>query len=146
MTNRVRPRRRPRLTAHRATTVLALITAAALATVLLTGCDPTDTANSSACGRSWTTIADSLKAIHEAGAEAAKDPGRTDDSIATIDERLDRIDATDTDSDDSETARAVDDLDQAISDYNTSILHGDTHPDTSGIDTAADRLKDLCTP
>ena len=118
--------RRPRRTATLATAVAA----AALTTGLLTACDPTDTSNSLDCLQSWNTISDSLKAIHESG---------TDDSITTID----KINA---DSDDSRVTKAVDDLDKAISDYNKSILNGDTNPDSSKIDAAAKRLKNVCAP
>jgi hypothetical protein len=131
-------RRRIRRTATLATTAAAM----ALTAGLLTACDPTDTSNSLNCLQNWNTISDSLKAIHEAGVDAAKDPTRTDESIATIDKNLDRIDAK---SDDSKVNKAADDLNKAISDYNKSILNGDTNPDSSKIDAAANELKDVCT-
>ncbi|WP_256966064.1 hypothetical protein [Streptomyces griseiscabiei] len=40
----------------------------------------------------------------------------------------------------------MDDLTTAVRDYNRSVLNGDTDPDTSRIDTAADELTDVCTP
>jgi hypothetical protein len=131
-------RRRIRRTATLAGTAAAL----ALTAGLLTACDPTDTSNSLDCLQNWNTISDSLKAIHEAGVNAAKDPTRTDESIATIDKNLDKIDAK---SDDSKVNKAADDLNKAISDYNKSILNGDTNPDSSKIDAAANELKDVCT-
>ncbi|MER7924309.1 hypothetical protein ABTY96_14475 [Streptomyces sp. NPDC096057] len=51
----------------------------------------------------------------------------------------------DSDSGDGKVDKAVDDLDKALSDYNRSILNGDTTPDSSKIDAAADKLKDACT-
>jgi len=134
-------RPRVRRTATMATTAAAI----ALTAGLLTACDPTDTSdasNSLNCLKNWNTISDSLKAIHDAGVDAAKDPTRTDESITTIDKNLDKIN---TDSDDSKVNKAVDDLDKAISDYNKAILNGDTNPDSSKIDAAADRLKNVCT-
>ncbi|WP_369250974.1 hypothetical protein [Streptomyces sp. R41] len=40
---------------------------------------------------------------------------------------------------------AVDDLDKAIADYNKAVLNGDTDPDASKINDAADALKNVCT-
>ena len=122
-----------------------LMAATALTAGLLTACDPTDTSdasNSLNCLKNWNTISDSLKAIHEAGVDAAKDPTRTDESITTIDKNLDKIN---TNSDDDKVNKAVDDLDKAISDYNKAILNGDTNPDSSKIDAAADKFKNVCT-
>ncbi|WP_043667215.1 hypothetical protein [Streptomyces xylophagus] len=130
-----------RRTATLATTAAAI----ALTAGLLTACDPTDTSdasNSLNCLKNWNTISDSLKAIHDAGVDAAKDPTKTDESIATIDKNLDKIDAN---SDDNKVDKAVTDLNKAISDYNKSILNGDTNPDSSKIDAAAKKLKNVCT-
>jgi hypothetical protein len=48
------------------------------------------------------------------------------------------------DTDDSKVDKAVDDLNKAIEDYNSSVLDGDTDPDSSRIDAAANELKDVC--
>ncbi|NEB00078.1 hypothetical protein [Streptomyces sp. SID13726] len=130
---------------RRSLTVVTALTAVALTAVLVTGCDPDDIDNSLDCVSNADTIADSVKAIHEAGWDAVKDPSRTDESIDTIDKNVDRINKVRGDSDDSEVDKAVKDLDKAIEDYNKSILNGDTSPDSSRIDAAADRLKDVCT-
>jgi hypothetical protein len=131
---------------RRRTATLTMTAAAiALTTGLLTACDPTDTSdasNSLNCLKNWNSISDSLKAIHNAGVDAAKDPTKTDESIDTINKNIDKIDAN---SDDSKVDKAVDDLNKAISDYNKSILNGDTNPDSSKIDTAATKLKNVCT-
>jgi hypothetical protein len=133
LTNRHR-RRRPIAVA---TSVAGL----ALAAGLLTACDDT-TDNSWGCLSNLGTIAGSLKAIHEAGLDAAKDPDRTDESIDTINKNLDKIgDRTD----DSKVNKAVDRLDKEIRDYNKAILNGDTDPDPSGINDAADALGNVCT-
>lgn len=129
-------RRRGRRIAAIATTVAAVTLTAGL----LTGCEDTD--NAIGCLTNADTISDSLKAIHEAGWDAVKDPSRTDESIDTIEKNLDKIND---DTDDSKVDRAVDDLDKAIEDYNKAILNGDTDPDSSRIDAAADELKDVCT-
>lgn len=131
---------RPRV--RRTATLVTLVATATLTVGLLTACDPTDTSNSLDCLGNWNTISDSLKAIHEAGVDAAKDPTRTDESITTIDKNLDKINAN---SDDNKVNKAADDLEKAISDYNKAILNGDTNPDSSKIDAAADELKNVCT-
>ncbi|MFC8431422.1 hypothetical protein [Streptomyces sp. NPDC057253] len=111
-------------------TVVTALTAVALTAVLVTGCDPDGADNSLDCV-SWTdTLADGLRAVHEG------------DSPETIRKKLDRIgDETN----DSKVEKAVKDLDKAVEDYNKAVLNGDTDPDSSRIDAAADRLKDLCT-
>ncbi|MFJ8138433.1 hypothetical protein [Streptomyces sp. NPDC096013] len=147
---------------HRTAILATTAAAAALTAGLLTACDPTtptapsnvsaDSAASAAshsltCLKNWSAISDSLKAIHDAGVDVAKDPTRTDESIDTINRNLTKLEGEDPDSDagDDKVGKAVDDLDKAISDYNRSILNGDTTPDSSKIDAAAERLKDACT-
>ncbi|WLW52977.1 hypothetical protein [Streptomyces sp. YU58] len=44
----------------------------------------------------------------------------------------------------SEVDKAVRQLDQAIEDYNKAVLNGDSDPDSSTIDAATARLKDVC--
>ncbi|WP_405823370.1 hypothetical protein OG241_42420 [Streptomyces sp. NBC_01390] len=125
---------------RRSVTLVTAVAAVALTAGLLTGCEDLD--NSMDCLGNADTISDSIKAIHEAGWDAVKDPSKTDDSIDTIDKNLDKINK---ETDDSKVDKAVNDLDKAIDDYNKSILNGDTNPDSSRIDAAADRLKDVCT-
>lgn len=129
-------RRRGRRIAALATTVAAVALTAGLAT----GCD--DVNNSLDCLQNADTIAGSLKAINEAGLDAAKDPTQTDKSIDTINKNLDKIgDKTD----DGKVNKAVDKLNKAVADYNKAILNGDTDPDSSKINDAADELKNVCT-
>ncbi|MFK4100935.1 hypothetical protein ACI2L1_12830 [Streptomyces sp. NPDC019531] len=130
---------------RRSLTVVTALTAVALTAVLVTGCDPDDIDTSLDCVSNADTIADSVKAIHEAGWDAVKDPSKAEDSIDTIDKNVDRINKIQDNSDDSEVDQAVKDLDKAIEDYNKSILNGDTDPDSSRIDAAAAKLKDVCT-
>ncbi|WP_200308720.1 hypothetical protein [Streptomyces adelaidensis] len=96
--------------------------------------------------------ADGHGAARVASLEELRDPGRTDESIDTIEKNLDDIaDIADiaerTGGDDNKVDKAVDDLSRAIEDYDQSILDGDTDtdPDSSGIDAAADELKDVRT-
>ncbi|MER6229651.1 hypothetical protein ACFY1L_33550 [Streptomyces sp. NPDC001663] len=126
---------------RRTTTLATAVAAAALTAGLVTGCDPDDVDNSLDCVQNYDTIADSLKAIHEAGQAAASDPSRTDESIDTIEKNLDKIDAK---SDDSKVDKAVKNLNQAVADYNKAVLNGE-NPDSTQIDRAADELKDVCT-
>ncbi|MGQ4387724.1 hypothetical protein [Streptomyces sp. SAS_270] len=136
-TNRRRRRRTP--------VIATALAAVALTAGLVTGCDPDSFDDSLNCLHNSDTIADSLKAIHEAGLDAAKDPTRTDESIDTIDKNLDKIaDGTES-TDDDKVDKAVDDLDDAIADYNKAVLNGDTHPDSGRIDAAADELRNVCT-
>lgn len=122
-----------------ATTAAAVVLTAALAT----GCDPDDSLD---CLTNADTIADSITAINKAGADAIQDPTRTEESISTIEKNLDKInDKTDDNADHGKVDKAVDDLNKAIKDYNKAILNGDTHPDSSRIDAAADELKSVCT-
>ncbi|MEU6225365.1 hypothetical protein [Streptomyces sp. NPDC047042] len=129
-------RRGPR----RIAAISAAVATVALTAGLLTGCEDLD--SSLGCLSNADSIADSVKAIHEAGWDAVKDPSKTDASIDTIDKNLEKINKQ---TDDNKVDKAVDDLGKAIDDYNKSILDGDTNPDSSGIDAAADRLKDVCT-
>ncbi|MFI1482041.1 hypothetical protein [Streptomyces sp. NPDC020747] len=137
---------------RRTVTVVTTLAAVTLAAGLLTGCEDDDLDNSLSCLSNADTIADSLKAIHEAGADAVRDHARTDSSIDTIEKNLDKIndrmdgDGTDGDrANDDKVGKAVDDLDDAIKDYNKAIQDGDTSPDTGRIDAAADELADVCT-
>ncbi|MGW1504865.1 hypothetical protein ACWCQW_41400 [Streptomyces mirabilis] len=125
---------------RRVATLATALAAVALTAGLATGCDGVD--NSLDCLQNADTIADSLKAIDEAGLDAAKDPTRTDKSIEIIDKNLDEIDDK---TDDGKVDKAVDKLNKTVADYNKAILNGDTDPDSSKINDAADELKNVCT-
>ncbi|WP_086772931.1 hypothetical protein [Streptomyces bobili] len=127
-------RRRGRRTASLATSAAALVLSAGL----LTGCEFDDSWN---CLSNADTISDSVTAIHRAGIDAIEDPTKTDESIATIEKNLDKIDDK---ADDGKVDQAVEDLDEAIEEYNKDILNGD-RPDSGKIDRAADELRDVCT-
>ncbi|MDX3387967.1 hypothetical protein PV682_41985 [Streptomyces niveiscabiei] len=130
----------------RRTAAIATAAAAVLLTAgLATGCDEVNgsqVGSSLDCLTNAGTIADSLKAIHEAGLDAANDPAQTEESIDTVEKNLDKIDDG---TNDDKVVRAVDDLRAAIEDYNKAILNGDTSPDSSKVDAAADALGDVCT-
>jgi hypothetical protein len=135
----------PRNRRRRITTIVTAMAAVTLTATLATACDPDDVDNSLDCVSNADTIADSLEAIHEAGVDAAKDPTRTSDSIDTIEKNLDTINDEDVTTDDGKVDKAVDDLNEAIKDYNKAILNGDTDPDSTRIDAAADKLTKVCT-
>lgn len=121
-----------RRSGRRTAVMVTAVAAAVLTTGLMTGCDEVDgsTENSSfGCLRNAGTIADSLKAIHEAGLDAAEDPERTEQSIDTIETNLDRIDKVDGGTADDKV-----------------VLDGDATPDAGRIDAAAEALKNVCTP
>ncbi|MET9762010.1 hypothetical protein ABZ016_23635 [Streptomyces sp. NPDC006372] len=131
---------------RRGAAVATAVAAVVLTAGLATGCDDvngSDLNRSLDCLQNAGRIADSLRAIHKAGLDAAKDPAQTEESIDTIEQNLDKIDD---ETDDDKVAKAVDDLRDAIADYNEAILNGDTDPDSSDIDAAADALGDVCTP
>ncbi|MFE1837386.1 hypothetical protein [Streptomyces sviceus] len=136
--------RRPR---RRTGAIAAAVAAVILTSGLVTGCDEVDGSKADStldCLQGAGTIADSLKAIHEAGLDAAKDPERTKESIDTIEKNIDKIDKVDGDTGEDKVGKAVDDLNDAVAEYNKAILDGDTTPDTSRIDAAADALKNVC--
>ncbi|MFE3037811.1 hypothetical protein ACFXKY_39910 [Streptomyces canus] len=138
-----------RRSGRRTAAVVTAVAAAILTTGLMTGCDEVDgsTVDSSlGCLQNAGTIADSLKAIHEAGLDAAKDPERTEQSIHTFETNLDKIDKVDGGTADDKVGKAVDGLKDAIRDYNNAVLDGDPTPDSSRIDAAAEALKNVCTP
>ncbi|MFM9452991.1 hypothetical protein [Streptomyces europaeiscabiei] len=146
------PRHPRRSTRGRRSRIAALATgvaALALSAGLLTGCEFGDSLD---CVSNADTISESLRDIHRAGLEAAADPTRTGESIDTIDtieKNLAEITDRASDSDDSKIDQAVDDLAQAVQDYNRAVLDGDPDPDPdpdpSRIDAAADELTDVCT-
>ncbi|MCH5674425.1 hypothetical protein [Streptomyces gilvus] len=125
---------------RRTVTVATALAGVALAAGFVTGCDPDDVDHSLGCVRGYDTVADSLRAIHEAGSAAASDPSRTGESIDTVQKNLDRIGD---DTGDSKVDKAVKDLDRALADYNRAVLAGE-NPDSRAIDEAADELKDVC--
>ncbi|MEU9667562.1 hypothetical protein AB0E25_18590 [Streptomyces bobili] len=127
-------RRRGRRTASLATAAAALVLSAGL----LAGCEFDDSWN---CLSNADTISDSVTAIHPAGIDAIDVPAKTDESIATIENNLDKIDDK---ADDGKVDQAVEDLDEAIEEYNKDILNGDS-PDSGKIDRAADELRNVCT-
>ncbi|WP_369172652.1 hypothetical protein AB5J49_33850 [Streptomyces sp. R28] len=102
---------------RRTAALASALAAVALTAGLVTGCDPADKSLGD-CLQQADVIADSLKG-----------------------ERLDEIDVT---TDDDKVGHAVDDLNQAIEDYNKAVLNGDTDPDSSRIDAAAEELRDVC--
>jgi hypothetical protein len=126
---------------RRSAAIATALAAVILTAGLVTGCDSTN--GSLNCFKNAGTIADSLRAIHEAGLDASNDPTRTDKSIDTINKNLDKIsDRTD----DGKVKKAVDKLSKAIKDYNKAVLNGDTNPDSGRIREAADELTDVCVP
>lgn len=126
---------------RRSASIATALVTVTLTAGLLTGCDSVD--GSANCFRNAGTIADSLRAIHEAGLDAANDPAQTDRSIDTINKNLDKIDDK---SDDGKVDKAVNKLSKALKDYNKAVLNGDSNPDASKIRDAADELADVCTP
>ncbi|MFJ1971558.1 hypothetical protein ACIO93_23090 [Streptomyces sp. NPDC087903] len=128
---------------RRIATLATGVAAVTLIVGLTTGCEDID--NSLDCVGNYDTIADSLKAMHEAGLDAASDPAKTDESIDTIEKNLGRItDENDAEGDKADKVdKAVKDLDKAVSDYNKAVLNGE-NPDSGRIDAAADELKNVC--
>ncbi|MFE4990859.1 hypothetical protein ACFRH4_05865 [Streptomyces mirabilis] len=61
-----------------------------------------------------------------------------------VDNSLDCLQNADTIGDKTDDGK-VDKLDKAVADYNKAILNGDTNPDSSKINDAAEELKNVCT-
>ncbi|MEW1722410.1 hypothetical protein [Streptomyces sp. NPDC093109] len=151
-TRRPGRRGRPGRPSRRTIAVATSVAAVTLTAGLVTGCDDTDNVghpdrisrigDSLDCLRNAGSITDSLKAIHDAGLDAVRDPARTDESIDTIDKNLDKIGGT---TDNAKVNKALEDLSDAIADYNKAILNGNTHPDPGAINDATDALTNVCT-
>ncbi|MEU0118127.1 hypothetical protein ABZ137_31640 [Streptomyces bobili] len=109
-----------------------------LSTGLLTGCEFDDSWN---CLSNADTISDSITAVHRAGIDAVEDPTKTDESVATIEKNLDKIDDK---SDDGRVDQAVKSLTEAIEEYNKDIFNGDS-PDSGKTDRASGELRNVCT-
>ncbi|KUN85363.1 hypothetical protein [Streptomyces griseoruber] len=122
---------------RRTAVIASAVAALALTTGLLTGCEFGDTVD---CLSNADDITDSITAINKAGADAIEDPSKTEDSLATIEKNLDKINDR---SDDGKVDKAVDKLNRAIEDYNRDILDGRT-PDSSAVDKASAELRDVC--
>lgn len=126
--------------ARRTTLLVSAAASVALCSGLLTACEWDDSVLG--CHSNASTITDSVNAINRAGVDAIKDPTKTEESIKTIQKNIDTINDSD-DKDDKKVDKAVDDLKQAIEDYNRDVLNGDS-PDSSAVDKAAEKLKDVC--
>lgn len=125
---------------RRRRTCAIAVAALTLTAGLSTGCSPDDVDHSLDCVREHDAIADSLKAIHEAGSAAAGDPSRTGDALDTLEKNLDKIGRN---SDDGAVGKAVKDLDRTVADYNRAVLVGEK-PDPHAVDKAASALTDIC--
>jgi len=116
------------------------VAAVALTAGLTTGCDAVNKALD--CVQTAESIADSVTNLQQAVENASHDPRQLDDSLAAIDKDLKKIgDKTD----DSDVNKAVDHLEQAVSNVRTSIKNGDTTPDISPVTDAAGELTKVCT-
>lgn|GEM_PF-2145829 len=125
---------------RRITFPLAAVAAVALTAGLTTGCDAVNKALD--CVQTAESIADSVTNLQQAVENASHDPRQLDDSLAAIDKDLKKIgDKTD----DSDVNKAVDHLEQAVSNVRTSIKNGDTTPDISPVTDAAGELTKVCT-
>ncbi|MFJ9035545.1 hypothetical protein ACIRF8_02980 [Streptomyces sp. NPDC102406] len=125
---------------HRRIAVLAA--AVALTAVpAVVGCSAVDKALD--CVQTADAIADSVTDLQQAVENAANDPGRTDEALASIDKNLDTLgDKTDN----TDVSKAVGDLNKAVDNVRTAIKTGDETPDITPVTDAAGELTKVCTP
>jgi uncharacterized protein YoxC len=131
----IRRRRRGR------TTAIAAAAAAVLGIGLTAGCDSVNKALD--CVQTADSIADSVTGLQQAVENAANDPSQTDASLDDIEHNLKKIsDKTD----DADVNKAVDHVQQAVSNVRTAVRNGDKTPDVGPVTDAAGELTKVCTP
>jgi phage shock protein A len=132
----IRRRRRGRTTA-----IAAAAAAAVLSIGLTAGCDSVNKALD--CVQTADSIADSVTGLQQAVENAANDPSQTDASLDDIEHNLKKIsDKTD----DADVNKAVDHVQQAVSNVRTAVRNGDKTPDVGPVTDAAGELTKVCTP
>ncbi|MEU6283852.1 hypothetical protein [Streptomyces sp. NPDC047028] len=132
----IRRRRRGRTTA-----IAAAAAAAVLSIGLTAGCDSVNKALD--CVQTADAIADSVTGLQQAVENAANDPSQTDASLDDIEHNLKKIsDKTD----DADVNKAVDHVQQAVSNVRTAVRNGDKTPDVGPVTDAAGELTKVCTP
>ncbi|KMS72440.1 hypothetical protein ACM01_23120 [Streptomyces viridochromogenes] len=119
----------------------AAIAAVGLTAGLTTGCDAVSKAMD--CVQTADAIADSVTELQQAVEGAANDPTQLEESLTSIDKNLDKIgDKTDN----ADVNKAVDDLQQAVTNVRDAVKNGDETPDVSPVTKAAGELTKVCTP
>jgi predicted nucleic acid-binding Zn-ribbon protein len=119
----------------------AAIAAVGLTAGLTTGCDAVGKAMD--CVQTADAIADSVTELQQAVEGAANDPTQLEESLTSIDKNLDKIsDKTDN----TDVNKAVDDLQQAVTNVRDAVKNGDQTPDISPVTDAAGELTKVCTP
>ncbi|MFI7414605.1 hypothetical protein ACIBU0_38785 [Streptomyces sp. NPDC049627] len=118
----------------------AAIAAVGLTAGLTTGCDAVNKALD--CVQTADAIADSVTELQQAVENASNDPTQLEESLTSIDNNLDKIgDKTDN----ADVNKAVDDLQQAVTNVRDAIKSGDETPDISPVTDAAGELTKVCT-
>lgn len=126
---------------RRRTTIAATVAAAALTVGFTTGCDAVDKALD--CVQTAETVADSVTELQQAVEAVSDDPTQIEESLTSIDKNLTELgDKTD----DADVNKAVDSLQQAVTNVRQSVEAGDATPDVSPITDAAGELTKVCTP
>ncbi|GGZ22390.1 hypothetical protein [Streptomyces poonensis] len=126
---------------RRRTTIAAVVAAAALTAGFATGCDAVDKALD--CVQTADAVATSVNELQQAVEAASNDPTQLEESLNSIDKNLDELgDKTDN----ADVNKAVDDLQQAVTNVRESVEKGDATPDVSPITDAAGELTKVCTP
>ncbi|CAM5645789.1 hypothetical protein [Streptomyces chartreusis] len=125
----------------RITIAAAAIAAVGLTAGLTTGCDAVNKALD--CVQTAEAVADSVTELQQAVESAANDPTQLEESLTSIDKNLDKIgDKTDN----TDVNKAVDDLQQAVTNVRDAVKNGDETPDISPVTEAAGELTKVCTP
>ncbi|AVH58520.1 MULTISPECIES: hypothetical protein [Streptomyces] len=125
---------------NRRRTAAIAVAVALIALPAAVGCDAVNKALD--CVQTADSIADSVADLQQAVENAANDPTQTDDALNSIEQNLDKIgDKTDN----ADVNKAVDDLNEAVSNVRTAIKNGDETPDISPVTDAAGELTKVCT-
>ncbi|MGN9756291.1 hypothetical protein [Streptomyces sp. SD31] len=118
----------------------AAVAAVGLTAGLTTGCDAVNKALD--CVQTADAIADSVTELQQAVENASNDPTQLEESLDSIDKNLDKIgDKTDN----ADVNKAVDDLQQAVTNVRDAVKNGDETPDVSPVTDAAGELTKVCT-
>ena len=126
---------------RRRTTIAAAVLAAALTTGFATGCEAVDKAQD--CVQTAEAVANSVNELQQAVQAASDDPTQIEESLRSIDKNLDELgDKTDN----ADVNKAVDNLQQSVTNVRQAVENGDATPDISPITDAAGELTKVCTP
>jgi phage shock protein A len=116
------------------------VLAALAVSVLAGGCDAVDKAVD--CAQTARAIATSVDNLREAAERAVDDPTQADESLDAIDKELSDLEGK---VDDADLSKAVDDLNEAVTNVRSAMDDGDRTLDIGPVIDAADEISEVCT-